>query len=396
LKEKLNITDQRVKGSDTVEKFPNIGVSRRNVALQKFLDKPSFQGSEDVASHNGTVVAKSINNFRDYNRNRRVRVSESEAKNLAEMQEPRNEKVAGATTISISANIKGKIVELAWHLKKQGRQPATINIYSRYLTMLLERGANLNDPESVKDVISQQDQWAVSTKKQACTAYAAYCLKHGIKWIDPPNYEPQRKLPFIPLEKEIDVLVASCGPKTGTILQTLKETGARIGEVLRLKWTDVDSEQCTIAINDPEKNSNPRMFKVSNKLIGMLNALPKQSDKVFNGVSRDGVASNFRQQRIRAAVKLQNPRLKQIHFHTLRHWKATMEYAKTKNILHVMQTLGHKNINNTMLYTQLIQFESDEFHSAIAKTVDEATSLIEAGFEYVVTQESIMLFRKRK
>jgi len=37
----------------------------------------------------------------------------------------------------------------------------------------------------------------------------------------------------------------------------------------------------------------------------------------------------------------------QIHFHTFRHWKATMEYHKTKAILHVMKVLGHKNINNT-------------------------------------------------
>jgi len=37
----------------------------------------------------------------------------------------------------------------------------------------------------------------------------------------------------------------------------------------------------------------------------------------------------------------------QIHFHTFRHWKATMEYYKTKAILHVMKVLGHKNINNT-------------------------------------------------
>ena len=73
-----------------------------------------------------------------------------------------------------------------------------------------------------------------------------------------------------------------------------------------------------------------------------------------------------------------------------------MEYAKTKNILHVMQILGHKNINNTMLYTQLITFESDDYNSAAAKDVTEAQKLIEAGFEYVCTHENLMLFRKRK
>ncbi|MEM2593341.1 MAG: tyrosine-type recombinase/integrase [Candidatus Bathyarchaeia archaeon] len=55
------------------------------------------------------------------------------------------------------------------------------------------------------------------------------------------------------------------------------------------------------------------------------------------------------------AHKLNNLRLKQIHFHTIRHWKATMEYAKTRDILHVMKVLGHKNIKNTLIYTHLVE-----------------------------------------
>jgi len=61
-----------------------------------------------------------------------------------------------------------------------------------------------------------------------------------------------------------------------------------------------------------------------------------------------------------------------------------------------MKMLGHRNIQNTLLYTQLISFESDEFHSATAKTVKEAQKLIEAGFEYVCEFDGVRLFRKRK
>jgi len=61
-----------------------------------------------------------------------------------------------------------------------------------------------------------------------------------------------------------------------------------------------------------------------------------------------------------------------------------------------MKLLGHRNIQNTLLYTQLISFESDEFHSATAKTVQEAQKLIEAGFEYVCEFDEIRVFRKRK
>jgi hypothetical protein len=73
-----------------------------------------------------------------------------------------------------------------------------------------------------------------------------------------------------------------------------------------------------------------------------------------------------------------------------------MEYAKTKDLLHVMKVLGHRNIQNTMLYTQLINFESDEFHSATAAMVQEAQKLVEAGFEYVCEFGEVKIFRKRK
>ena len=61
-----------------------------------------------------------------------------------------------------------------------------------------------------------------------------------------------------------------------------------------------------------------------------------------------------------------------------------------------MNLLGHRNIESTLVYTQLISFESDEFHSAVAKTVDEARKLLEDGFDYVCQKDDIMLFRKRK
>jgi len=49
-----------------------------------------------------------------------------------------------------------------------------------------------------------------------------------------------------------------------------------------------------------------------------------------------------------------------------------------------------------MLYTQLINFESDEYSSAVAKNLEEARNLIEAGFDYITDMESAKLFKKRK
>jgi hypothetical protein len=74
-----------------------------------------------------------------------------------------------------------------------------------------------------------------------------------------------------------------------------------------------------------------------------------------------------------------------------------MLYHKTRDILLVKQQLGHKRLETSLIYTQLLSLnEEDEYHTAIAKTVKEAEQLIANGFEYVTTFDNIMIFRKRK
>lgn len=74
-----------------------------------------------------------------------------------------------------------------------------------------------------------------------------------------------------------------------------------------------------------------------------------------------------------------------------------MEYHKTKDILHVKQLLGHRNINSTMLYTQLIDFDNpEEYTCRVANNLKEDQELIEAGFEYVTERDGLKIYRKRK
>lgn len=76
-----------------------------------------------------------------------------------------------------------------------------------------------------------------------------------------------------------------------------------------------------------------------------------------------------------------------------------MECHKTKDILHVMRTLGHKSIKNTLIYVQLayeIFRDQQEYVSKVARNVEEACALVEAGFEYVCDIEGVKIFRKPK
>ena len=57
-----------------------------------------------------------------------------------------------------------------------------------------------------------------------------------------------------------------------------------------------------------------------------------------------------------------------------------MVYYRTNRILLVKKPLGHKNINSTMKYTQLIDFKDSDHEVTAATTVEEAKKLGEVGF----------------
>jgi len=306
--------------------------------------------------------------------------------------------VAGVSPQEI-ATIKGKILEYAWWLKKDGKSEATIVGRVKLLQVLAKRGANLYNPETIKETIAKQ-VWSNGRKNNAVDAYCSFLKMVGGTW-NPPLYQTIRKLPFIPKETEIDQLIAGCTQRMATFLQVLKETGARCGEIWQLKWDDVDFESKVVNIT-AEKHSNPRVVHLSNKLLEMLEKIPKTyADRIFSkpNMPVDHFGTALSHQRKRLASKLQNPRLLKIHFHTFRYWKGTMLYHETKDMYYVMQRLGHKSIKNTLLYVQLQEalFQGEtNYISKVAKTEKEICSLVEAGFEYVTEFEGAKIFRKRK
>jgi integrase len=140
-----------------------------------------------------------------------------------------------------------------------------------------------------------------------------------------PKLYSVERVPFIRLEDEVEQLISGSGTKTAAFLQLLKETGARPREAWNLQWTDVDAQTRIAA----QKDSKARQFKVSTSLLAMLNSLPHKSNYLFRNPdvyplrSLDDFSRNFSEHRKRLAERLQNPRIQQISFRTLRHFKAT-------------------------------------------------------------------------
>jgi integrase len=280
-------------------------------------------------------------------------------------------------------------------MRKEDYSETTIERYVRLLKELAKHG-DLRDPESVKVGLTRTG-WADGTKEMACGAYALYAKQHGFPFI-PPRYRRIEKLPFIPLDSEVEQLIGAMGLRYSAFLSLLKDTAARPLEGWNLKWKDIDFANSTVTIT-PLKHSKPRRLRLSSRTVNQLCQLHRDHDWIFgDGTLRtyQHFLRNFEVVRGDAAKRLGNPRLNAISFRTLRHFKATMEYHRTKDILHVMQLLGHKSIKNTLVYTHLVDFEGDEFVCKVAKNVDEAKTLVESGFDYVMDLDNMKLFRKWK
>jgi integrase len=295
--------------------------------------------------------------------------------------------------------LKGMILEHCFKMERQGYAETTVRLTHTCLKVLMDRGANLWNSESVKEVMANQN-WSQNRKRNVANAYTGFLTFLGLSW-EPPRCKVTRKLPFIPLEKEIDELVAGCPQIVATMLQLLKETGARSGEAIKVKWKDVDFEKGVVVINEPEKGSDARACNnLTTKLMSMLKAMPRTNDYVFGTATMNSLKATFTRSRKRLAWKLQNPRLIDIHFHSLRHWFATMDYHKGKDLLETARKLGHREIKNTMLYIQLdkqlFSSKDDNYTVRIAHTNEEVKGLLEIGFEWVGEKSDAIFLRKPK
>lgn len=313
-------------------------------------------------------------------------------------------KLTTATEIKTVAgdgkDIKGKILEYHVKMKLQGYKDSTIQLSCSVLKVLIDRGADLTKPDTVKEVISKQS-WSGNRKRNVQNAYTKFLTFIGLTW-EPPSYTLTRKIPFIPTEQEIDDLIAGCPNTVAIFLQLLKETAMRSGEAINIPWKDVDLERKVIMCNNPEKGSNPRIFSdLSGKLLNMLNALPRENEMLFGTTTKNSLKATFTRSRKRLAFKLGNPRLREVHFHTMRHWKATLMYHYTRDLLLVAEYLGHKDIENTRLYIQLEKnlFKNvldDKFVIKAISSLEEAIKLGEVGFEPFMVVNGVQLMRKRK
>jgi hypothetical protein len=110
---------------------------------------------------------------------------------------------------------------------QQHIRAAMVEAYSEGVKRLGRIG-NLDNPEQIKNIICTY-QASESYKELPTNAYNYWVKFRGLIW-KKPRFVREEKPIFVPLEKELDLLIARPRLKMSAFLQLLKETGVVSGE----------------------------------------------------------------------------------------------------------------------------------------------------------------------
>lgn len=174
--------------------------------------------------------------------------------------------------------------------------------------------------------------------------------------------KPPRRLPVVMNDEEIrKVLDAAASLRDRALLEAAYSTGMRVGEVTRLRITDLDSRRMLIRV-DQGKGRKDRYVMLSASLLETLRAYWRESKpKLYLFPGRDNkrplgisVAQKaFQRARDRAGIS------KPVSFHTLRHSFATHLLEDGANVRKIQGLLGHRSLQTTERYTHVAE---DDLH----------------------------------
>ena len=162
--------------------------------------------------------------------------------------------------------------------------------------------------------------------------------------------DDSRRLRYLSIE-ECQTLINSCDPHLKPIVVTALNTGMRKGEILNLKWDNIDLRHGFILL-DITKNGERREIPINDTLRQSLQAITRRLDSPY--VFYDHVTGN-RYQDVKRSFKtaLRKAGIRDFHFHDLRHTFASHLVMAGVDITTVKELLGHKTLTMTLRYSHL-------------------------------------------
>ena len=127
-------------------------------------------------------------------------------------------------------------------------------------------------------------------------------------------------------------------------------TGARKGELLGLRWCDVDFDRQTAFISTT-KNGEPRVLPLTDSVVVELSRFKDQEPElIFNSQIKPDKPYEFRKLWLKVLIKAE---INDFRFHDLRHTTASYLAQNGATLLEIGEILGHKQIQMTARYSHL-------------------------------------------
>ena len=168
------------------------------------------------------------------------------------------------------------------------------------------------------------------------------------------------------LDEAVDAGTAS--PVAAAAIRLLMLTGCRKGEVLALRWTDVDLHAGELRL--PDAKSGPRAVQLPPPAVRLLEALPRRAGNpwVFPGRAADGRCSESALDNAWRAAR-EAAKLEDVRIHDLRHSFASRALALGETLPVIGKLLGHNDIETTARYAHLAQASIHEAAERIAWSI---------------------------
>jgi integrase len=161
-------------------------------------------------------------------------------------------------------------------------------------------------------------------------------------------------------DAERDALLAACAKSDWPALHTLVllaiSTGARRGELIRLKWSDVDLKKPHAIVHDT-KNGDPRVLPIVGKALPALRELKLQGSALSEWVfpRPSGFPGPYEGFDAHWYAALEAAGIKDFRFHDLRHTCASYLASQGASLLEIADVLGHRTMQMVKRYSHLAQ-----------------------------------------
>ncbi|MFH1381234.1 MAG: site-specific integrase [Candidatus Omnitrophota bacterium] len=153
------------------------------------------------------------------------------------------------------------------------------------------------------------------------------------------------------LEKEeISKLIDACSEHLRPIVIFALNTGCRKGEILKLKWHDLDFRNAIVHLIDT-KNGERREVPMNDIVKKMLIGIPKHPDSLH--VFCDKMGKPYGEIRKSFSTALKKSGIIDFKFHDLRHTFASHLVMNGIDLKTIQELLGHKSFEMTLRYSHL-------------------------------------------